>query len=632
LFPQAKRGQSAGVQDEPIPSHQHLTAAAACLQAGRWAQAETICRQVLAGNPSDADALHMLGYLAHRAGKSGQAIELIGRAIAAKPDQASFYSTLGVVLSADGRTEDAIAAYRRSLALAPQAALTHYNLANALKAAGRPVEAVDSYGRAIHLQPDFPEALNNLAQTWIDLGELGLAIDAANRALALRPDFSGALNTLGLAMLESGQARQAVELHRRALAQQPDPRIASNLLYAMHFDPACDSGALLREHQKWNDAYARSLPGASVHSNDRTSGRRLRIGYVSPNFRSHPVGRFLLPLLKHHDRRRFEVFCYSDVRQPDAITGRLRHACDVWREVANLSKESVADLVRADRIDILVDLTMHMAGSRLLAFALKPAPLQVTYLAYCSTTGLAAMDYRLSDPHLDPQGIIEPYTEQTILLPRSYWCYEPPDEAPPVAPLPAHAAGFVTFGCLNNFAKVNAGVWELWCELLKLVPNSRLILHAGRGPHRDAAHLFLRQRGIDSSRLEFVDGAPMAQYLSLYHRIDIALDPFPYAGGTTTCDALWMGVPLITLAGDRAVGRAGVSILTNAAMPQLVTQSKEQYLGIVAGLAHDLPALSEMRQSMRQRLIGSPLMDGFGFARDVEETFVKMWQSYCAAG
>ena len=295
-----------------------------------------------------------------------------------------------------------------------------------------------------------------------------------------------------------------------------------------------------------------------------------------------------------------------------------------------LSDEELAAAVHQDRIDMLVDLTMHMAHNRMLVFARKPAPVQVTYLAYCGTTGLDTIDYRLTDPYLDPPGADEQfYSEQSIRLPETYWCYRPAVDSPPVGPLPALAAGRLTFGCLNNFCKVTEPTLAAWCRLLRVLPDSRLLLHAARGSHRDRVRAILAEQGVSSDRLVFVDGVPILEYLRLYEQIDVALDPFPYGGGSTTCDALWMGVPVVSLAGKTAVGRSGLSILSNIGLPELIASDVDQYVRIAAELAADLPRLAALRATLRERMQKSPLMDAPRFARNVEAAYREMWRRWC---
>jgi predicted O-linked N-acetylglucosamine transferase (SPINDLY family) len=339
----------------------------------------------------------------------------------------------------------------------------------------------------------------------------------------------------------------------------------------------------------------------------------------------------MVPLLENHDHSALEIFCYSDVRSPDVLTEALRASSDVWRETWSLDDPQLADLIREDRIDVLVDLTLHMALNRLLVFARKPAPVQVTYLGYVSTTGLETMDYRLTDPYLDAPGRgDEHYTERSIRLPETYWCYRPGIQTPDASPLPALAAGHITFGCLNNFCKATEPTLEAWCRLLHAVPNSRLILHSSQGSHRERITSFLSERRLDPARVQLVAFLPGYKYFEQYQQIDIALDPFPYGGGTTTCDALWMGVPVVTFAGETGVSRGGLSLLSNLQLPELAAHTAEEYVRIAAELARDLNRLKTLRAELRQKMQQSPIMDAPRFARNVEAAYRQMWTNWCA--
>jgi predicted O-linked N-acetylglucosamine transferase (SPINDLY family) len=357
----------------------------------------------------------------------------------------------------------------------------------------------------------------------------------------------------------------------------------------------------------------------------------LRIGYVSPDFRRHPVGRFILPLVSNHSRQQFEVFCYSDIAaaRVDHITEKLKSCASCWRDTKGLSDAELAELIRRDRIDLLIDLTMHMADNRLRVFAMKPAPVQVTYLAYVGTTGLDTIDYRITDPYLDPRGAssAEPiYSEQSIHLPNSYWCYTPPEEAPAVVDRGDQS---ITLGCLNLFWKASPSALAAWCRVLHAAPGSRMILHAPEGAPRQRVIELLQTNGIDPQRMQFVGIQPFEEYLKTYQQIDIALDPFPYNGGTTSCDALWMGVPVVSCIGILAVGRAGLSILSNIGLPKLVAGSVDEYVRIAVELANDRPRLSELRAGLRERMLRSPLMDALAFARDMEQAYRTMWRRFC---
>ena len=308
----------------------------------------------------------------------------------------------------------------------------------------------------------------------------------------------------------------------------------------------------------------------------------------------------------------------------------MRAATDVWRPTLGLTDAEAAALVRQDRIDILIDLAMHTRHNRLLMFARKPAPVQATYLAYSGTTGLRAMDYRLTDPYLDPPGSDESlFSEKTLRLPHTFWCYQPPVHAPPVAPIPSLAAGHITFGSLNQFAKVTRYALAAWREILMRVPHSRLILYAAEGAHRRHVKDQFAAAGVDPTRVEFLNRVSTAQYFAQYNRIDVALDTFPYPGGTTTCDALWMGVPVVALPGATPISRGGLSVLANVGLPELAVNSIESYIDTAVALAHSSQRLAELRASMRARMLASPLMNAPQFARDVEAAYQTMWRAAC---
>jgi len=565
-------------------------------QGGRLQEAENLYRQILIQQPAHFDATHLSGVIALQTGRLDLAVELIGRAIALRPGDADAHSNLGVALKDKGRLDEAIAAWRRAIALNPDLPEAHTNLGNALREIEKLDEAVAAFRRAISLRPEYAEAHNNLANAK-DQGQLDDAISAWRQSIVLNPNL---------------------------------PKTHSNLILALHYHPAYDAQAIAEEHRRWSRRHAEPLrPFIRPHHNDRQPDRRLRIAYISADFREHSVGRFLLPLLCHHDHEAYQIICYSDVQIGDAMTDTLRACVDEWNEIAKYTDERVAEKIREDKIDILVDLAAHTAANRLRVFARKPAPVQVTYLAYCSSTGLEAMDYRLSDPYLDPNGEESFYSEQTVRLPDTYWCYQSIAASPEVGPVPALAQGFITFGSLNNFCKVSSQALNLWMELLGAIPKSQLILSSPEGSHRQKILDLFKQAGIDPQRLRFVGKVPFSDYLKLYGQIDIALDPFPFNGGTTTCDALWMGVPVVTLRGRTAVGRAGSSILCNIGLPELIAQTPRQYVQIATALAGDLPRLAELRRTRSVRMGTSPLMDARKFARNTEAAYRRMWRTWC---
>jgi predicted O-linked N-acetylglucosamine transferase (SPINDLY family) len=473
------------------------------------------------------------------------------------------------------------------------------NLGNMLMRWGRPEEAETRCRAAVALSPEDAEPYTNLGNALKERGELDAAIDSYRRAAELRPDLSA--------------------LH-------------SNLLLTLHYHPDYSAEDLAREHRRWAERHVAPLASRRrPHSNDRRPDRRLRIGYVSADFREHSVARFMLPILEAHDRDQVEVYAYSDVTRPDAVTRAVRSNVDAWRNVCTANDAQVAELIRGDAIDVLVDLAAHSGRNRLLAFAEKPAPVQATYLAYCSTTGVDAIDYRLTDRFLDPPGAdLSPYTERSIRLPDCYWCYAAPTAAGGGAPIDnERIPGPPTFGCLNNFAKVTPAALRLWARLLLRVTEARLLLYARPGNHRDRVLRTMRDTGVAESRIAFVDAQPFEDYLRTYREVDVALDPFPFCGGTTTCDALWMGVPVVSLTGRTAVSRAGSSLLSNAGLKDLVASTEAQYADLAAALLRDRRRLAELRRGLRPRLESSPLMDVPRFTRHLETAFRGMWREWC---
>jgi predicted O-linked N-acetylglucosamine transferase (SPINDLY family) len=459
-----------------------------------------------------------------------------------------------------GRLQAAEQIHRRILAVEPNHGDAWHMLGVLNGQTGNYQRAVEYLYRALTLKPDWAEARTNLGNTLTKQGKLDQAAACFQRALELKPDFAHACNDLGNVLKDQGLIQEAIASYRRAVQLDPAFAVAdSNLVYTHYFLPESNARTIDEELRRGNRQHAEPLAGfIRPHDNDRSPDRRLRIGYFSPDFRVHPVAQFLLPLLESHDHEQFEIFCYASLNVHDAMTDRCRASADAWREVIGFSDEQLDGAIRRDRIDILVDLAMHTAGNRLLVFARKPAPVQTTYLAYCGKTGLRTINYRLTDPYLDPPLQNEPEnvslaSELPIRLPETYWCYRPLIETPPVNALPALEAGHVSFGCLNNFCKATPPVLAAWSRLLQAVPGSRLLLHARPGSHRDRVRTFLAEQGISAQRLAFFDLLPTAEYFGVYQRMDVALDTFPYSGGTTTCDALWMGVPVVSLAGQTTV-------------------------------------------------------------------------------
>ena len=551
--------------------------------AGRLAEAETVGRHILAEQPDHPEALHLLGTIAFHVGKNALAIELIGRAIQRDGAVAHFHCNLGLAFEAAGRLDEAASANRAALALDPQLADAHFNLGNVALRQRRIDAAEAAFRAALCLRPESAEAHHNLANILKEQGRLDEAIAARRAALRLRPD---------------------------------DPVIRSNLIYDLEFHPGADSRTIREEQEQWSRRHEPPMPDSAV---DRDPDRRLRIGYVSPDFRDHTVGRNLVPLFAHHDRTQFEILCYSGVREPDAITERIRRHADRWRDTSEMPDERLARAIRDDGVDILVDLSLHLAGNRLPVFALRPAPVQVSFAAYPGSTGLRAIPLHISDPHLDSSAPCHI---------ESFWCFDPLGDDVTPNPLPALDCGHVTFGCLNSFFKVNEPTLARWARVLGRVKNSRLLLLCVTGRHRESVLACLNGHGVSPDLIEFAEPRPRRGYLELHHRVDIALDTFPYHGHTTSLEGLWMGVPVVSLVGERPVSRAGLSLLTNLGLPELAAHSEEAFIDTAAQLAHDLPRLAELRSTLRARVEASPLMDAPRFARGIEAAYREMWRAH----
>lgn len=635
-------------------------------QAGRLQEAEAIYRQILALQPRQADTLHLLGVIAGQTGRYDVAVDLIRQAIALMPHDPNYYSNLGCFLQSQGQIDQAVDCYQRAIALKPDYPEAHNNLGNILKDKGLLDQAIACYQRAIALKPNYPEAHYHLGNALKDKRQLDPAIACWRRAVELKPDYVASHIHLGNALMHKGQLDQAIACYQRALKFKPDDIDAhtnlgnalketgrldeaidsyrramslnpafigahDNLLITLNYDPASTPQSLFAEARQWNHEHAEPLkPFIRPHSNDRTPDRQLRIGYVSSDFHDHASAFFLLPLLRHHDRQQFAVTCYAHVAYPDNVTEDMRSEIPSWRTIVGMTDAQVAAQVREDRIDILVDLKVHTANNRLRVFAHKPAPVQATWLGYPGTTGLDTIDYRLTDPYLDPaESDHSYYSEQSIRLPDTFWCYDPLCDNPDVNALPCLQKGVVTFGCLNNFCKVNAEVLSLWAGVLKSVANSRLMLRVPEGSSRQVLLDRLACEGISPQQVQFVETLSRPDYLQTYHRIDIGLDTLPYNGHTTSLDSFWMGVPVVTLVGQTVVGRAGLSQLVNLGLPELIAHTPQQYIQIAAELANDLPRLTELRATLRQRMQASPLMDAKRFARGMEDAYRTMWRNWC---
>lgn len=639
--------------------HQHLR---------QFDEALASYREALRLNSHNASAHNNLGAVLKDLGRLDEALACYREAVAIDPELPGVYYNRGAALAAQDRVDEAIAAYREALRrdpdyidalvncggllerrgrldealehaqrvvrLRPELAVGHLSCGNIYRYRRVAAEAVAAYQEAIRLKPDYVDAYNNLAVLYLEMMQADAAEKCLRKALEFAPERSALHSNLATALLLEGRLDDALEARRKAVALAPqDPGEHSNLVYDLNFLPGLEPEAIFAEHLQWAQRHAEPLSSkAPPHPNDPDPERRIRVGYVSAFFRTHAVNYFVEPILVAHDHGPFEIYCYADGLRADEATGRIRSAVDEWREVYGLSADELAEQVRRDAIDILVDLTGHIGTNRLPVFARKPAPVQVTYIGYQNTTGMSAMDYRITDAHADPPGVTDRFhTEQLVRLPRAFFCYRPPDDAPPVTPLPALRQGHVTFGSFNKFVKVTRPTIEAWLRILARLPEARLLVLAQRGGFvENRLRVTAATKGIDPTRIEVVDRQPHTEYMRLLARADIALDPFPFNGHTTTCDALWMGVPSVTLAGQTYASRFGSSAHVNLALESWIAGTVDEYVEIAVRAADDLESLARLRGELRPRMAVSPLLDFVGFTRHLEDAYRKMWRTWCA--
>jgi predicted O-linked N-acetylglucosamine transferase (SPINDLY family) len=645
------------------------------LQAARLDDAVAIFTRAIALVPNNAACHANLGEAQRRSGRFAEAVDSFLRAMDLNADFAEPVYGLALTLLERGAIDGALACFRRAADLKPDladvrarltaaqataderektprdrsstddqdrlSAKTLMALARPLALKGRFQEAAGLLERVVELQPRMVAAHCNLGVVYGVLGQGQKAAASYRRALEIEPDMADAHHNLGNALLRSGLLDEAISSFRNAAAVSPKSApYHSDLVFHLHFHPAYDSRSILAEARAWDLAHAaplraqeaeRGAPRSAVGSRrDCAPERRLRVGYVSPNFRQHCQAFFMFPVLSHHDHEKFEIFCYSDVARPDDWTRELLSHADQSRHVVGIDDAALADLVRDDRIDVLVDLTMHMAGGRLLVFARRAAPVQLCWLAYPGTTGLAAMDYRLTDPYLDPPGADpDAYAEHSLRLPDTFWCYDPRAHDDGISPLPAKAKGYIRLGCLNNFLKVNEAAIALWARVMREVDASRLTLLAPVGDARKRTLDAFEAHGVDRARVDFVEYQARLPYLATYRSIDVCLDTFPYNGHTTSLDAFWMGVPVVTLVGSTVVGRAGLCQAKNLGLPELVSRTPDEYVNVAVGLCKDLERLSELRAGLRTRMELSPLMDAPRFTRNLEAVYRSTWKRWC---
>jgi FkbM family methyltransferase len=617
----------------------------ALLGNGQIDEAVANYRRALEINPDYAEVHCVLGVALKELGHLDGAVVSFRKALEINPDLVEARTNLGNVLQGlynmgnvllgNGKFDDAVASFRRALEIEPNLAEAHYNLGNALKELGQLDAAVESFRRALEIKPDYPQAHFCLGLALQDLGQFDNAVASYRRALEFKPDIVEAHNNLGLVLQELGQLKNALASYRRALEIKPDFTDArNNLLFILNYTGGLEPSYYLEQARQYGRIVAEKAGGRFSTWQSVARPKRLRVGLVSGDLRIHSVGNFLEGLLSHIDLARIELIAYPTHHKEDELTARIRPYFSAWKPLFDKNDEAAARLIHADGVHVLLDVSGHTAHNRLPVFAWKPAPVQVSWLGLPNTTGVSAMDYVLGDSHAIPPEHENHFSETVWRLPDSYLCFSAPAYALNVAPLPALSAGHVTFGSFNNLTKMNDAVVELWARILLSVPNSRLYLKTGQLHDADVREQTRRRFAAWSIAPErlLLGGTlgSIADHLSEYNKIDVALDTFPYPGVTTSVEALWMGVPVMTLHGDRFLSLTAKSIAHHAGLPDWVAVDKDNYVAKAVAFTSNLERLAALRAGLRQQVLTSPLFDAPRFARNFEDALWGMWQAWSA--
>lgn len=626
------------LQIKPDFAEAHNNLGNLCASQNRLTEAADAYRRAAELRPKYVSSLANLGAQLVGQGKLPQALEVLRDAVRIRPQSAETWLRLGDVLRSLGRLSEAADVLRQGVQTMPGNAELHFQLGNAWRDLGRGDLAIPCFQQTLRLQPDHFGAHISLAFVLIGIWNLDKAIVALEAAARLRPDAPEVYGNLGTVYLYRGQLRESVENYRRALSLNPEMVGAySNLLLTLNYDCKIEPRALFEEHRRWGERYEvpirASIPARRNAFTRPEPERRLRIGYVSPDFHDHPATRFFEPILENHDRQQLSVFCYALGAGRDATTDRLERLSEGWRANTGMTDEQIAEEIRGDAIDILVDLAGHTRNNRLLVFAHKPAPIQIAFLGYPNTTGLAAMDYVVTDEVLDPPGEPVLYTEEPIRLPHGFCPFRPLANAPAVAPLPATQSGVVTFGSVHNFAKLNSAVLDLWCQVLRAVPSSRLLIYRHTLTQSMQTHVraLFTARGISAERIGMHQASDVEQaFLGGYGQMDILLDTFPFSGHTTTCESLWMGVPVLTLYGNRRAGRMSASVLTQLGLTDWIARTPQDFVEIAVRASAEIARLAGLRWDLRRRMLASRLCDCAGYTRTLESAYRAVWRAWCA--
>lgn len=604
---------------QPSRPDYHSNLGAALRSTGNLTKAAASFRKALALNPNHLESQFNLAMTLRESGDIAGATQGFRTILLTKPSFIPALEMLAQTLIGQGLLSEALACFQEIIHFAPQHSAAFFESGNILQAQNKLTDSVAAYEQAITLNPTSAVAHNNLGNTLVKQGKLHEAMVRYQTAIRCNPDLGEAYVNLSWTYKEHGMIEDDIACLQQYLSRRPeDHKAHSDLLFSMNYDPAYSQEQLYSAAQGWWQQHAPKHKNFTFQP--RSADQKFRIGFLSPDFRQHPVGIFLAPLFAFIDKEEVSLHCYSEMydQQMDAVSYRIHALADTWTTTIGLSAAEAATKIHQDRIDILIDLAGHSANNRLDIMALKPAPIQVSWLGYVNTTGLPVIDYRISDSVTDPPGSDAWHSEKIFRMPDAFFCFESPVDAPDIGPLPALTRGMITFGSLNNPAKISPQVIAVWSKILEQTPHSHLIMVGAPFADEFIANRYrtlFSEQGVDPERIDLRATLPMREYMQLYNTIDIALDPFPHNGHTITCHTLWMGVPVITLRGERYASRMGASVLLGAGLEQLVATTTNDYISLATNLANDLSRLSDLRDSMRDRLSQSPICDTARFAR-----------------
>lgn len=601
-------------------------------QTNRSGEALPIFEKAASLSPRDPEICRRLGTTLMALGRPDQALESFTKAVKLQPDSSDFHNDVGNALALLSRPAEACASYARAVKIKPDLAEAHNNMGSALNALGRSGEALASCTKALKIRADYPEANLNLGNALRNLDRLEEALGAFVKAAAIRPNFASAYSNMGFVLQELGRLDEAAAAFAKVLEITPkDLGARSSYLFVSHYLDRHSPEVLRNIAEQFGRLSSGRVDRAFTTWRPGASGGALRVGLVSGDLGNHPVGLFLEGLLRAIDPNRVEFLAFPCKPAEDDLTIRLKSCVSVWEPIHHLNDEAAARIIHTSGVDVLLDLSGHTKANRLPLFAWKPAPVQASWLGYFATTGVAEMDYILGDRYVTPAGEANHFTETVWSLPDAYLCFTPPAMAVAVSPLPMLSRGFLTFGSFNNLAKVTDAVVAVWARVLQAVPGSRLMLKTsalGNPAMQDSVRSRFARHGVVADRLLLEPASPRVELLQTYRDIDICLDPFPYPGATTSLEALWMGVPVLSKRGDRFLSHIGETIAHNAGLPEWIADDDDDYVARAVRFASDPSGLARLRSTLRENVLASPLFDSARFARNFEDAIGGMWDHH----